>query len=247
MSAFAALKTQELDSVEEFSASESVPMSRFSDELFSAVKNGNTVKVRELLDIDDTETQTDTPGMAALMEAVQEHKEEKVVEELMRISRMSGQQDLTMAALMLAAAGGNPEVARELLNKIDGEELVNAGTELALETARERGDFATVALIEQRVRSMEFNEKARHEQEEQHVGSVYENICHFISSLCGGKDKEKFKDHEKQSRFINDDAPRPDQDFFTAEKAGLTEEEQKGFATKVMASLKGLLHLIPRA
>ncbi|MEZ0260175.1 MAG: hypothetical protein ACAH80_04155 [Alphaproteobacteria bacterium] len=230
MTAIAALKTQEIDTTEEVSADGSLMMSRFSDELFSAVKHGNAVKVRELLDIDDTTEDPSGPGFVNLMEAVHEKEEDEYMGQLIEIASESGDYDLSMAALLLVASGGNPESAREMLKNITEGRDDGGASEAAAERAMSKGNMNAAMLIKQRMRAMEFNAKASSEAQKE---SLYEKCMNFFSG------KSRCEEAKENSRFTAAMQKGLEQDIEFLDK--LPPQEK---ATMTARMIKGLTSLM---
>jgi hypothetical protein len=237
MTAIAALKSNEIDSAEEVSKGDGFQMSRFSDELFSAVKHGDAVKVRELLDIDDSPENNEGPGMVSLMEAVHEKQEDDYMEQLIEIANESGDYDLSMAALLLVASGGNPESAREMLKEITDHRQGGVGnySEASLEHAIAKGNMAGAAVIKQRMRAIEFNAKA---STEAHKDSLYEKCVKFFI----GKTPEEKKEESRFAEMTtagNGEITEADMDF--VDQLG----KKAGLGDKMMKSLASILHWGP--
>jgi hypothetical protein len=236
MTAIAALKTPKADSHEEAHPDETLKMSRFSDELFSAVKHGNEARVRELLDLDDSPENNKGPGMVNLMEAVHEKKADDYMEQLIEIATESGDYDLSMAALLLVASGGNPEAAREMLKDYtEGKEGVGNYSEAALEHAIAKGNLSGAAIIKQRMRAIEFNAKAGSEKQKE---SLYDKCMKFFTG------KSAADTAAENSRFV---APTTGEEKDIDFVNNLTPAEQVTFTAKMIKSLSSILSWGPKA
>lgn len=232
MTAIAALKTQEIDSAEEVSSDGSLRMSRFSDELFSAVKHGDAVRVRELLDIEESSDGAGAPGYTNLMEAVHEKEEDDYMEQLIEIATESGDYDLSMAALLLVASGGNPEAARERLKDItEGRDGTGNYSEAALEHAIAKGNLSGAAIIKQRMRAIEFNAKAKSDEQKE---SLYDKCMKFFTGKSVGGSKES-------SRFYADPSEMADNDIEFVDKLTPAQQADASFTGRMLKSITSLM------
>lgn len=128
------------------------PRRVMSDELYSAVVNGDILLVKTLIAQNSSALDSrDAAGNTVLLLAAKENRAEIASWALMMKADPDARNDAGMTAMMFAATNGNAALATELLDKAEASILLaNALDETADDIARSRGNFALAARIVQR-------------------------------------------------------------------------------------------------
>lgn len=183
-SAFAAPKTPEAPQPQ---PKIEITPENMSDELFAAVRRGDVERTRELLNYNADGAGSDANGPSTIVATATEHQKEVAQEQaLHRDPQLQAHRDRGMTLLMVAAAGGNIEVAKLLLNAMDRGALENEDGLAASEVARARGDFGLAELLMQRFRQKEANEEVAREEAAEAKAQDNKEMDETAKAIFGG-------------------------------------------------------------
>lgn len=142
-----------------------VPEQSLSDDAFAAVKRGDALRLKSLLDSGLDVNVRDEQGFTLLMRATQEGATEMAQDLLIRQVDPMARSDAGLTALMLAATNGNVEIAQLLLDEIEDTDLDADDDIVAEELALEHGNMSVFFAIQAKKRRAEFNKVALDENE----------------------------------------------------------------------------------
>lgn len=148
------------------------PREDLSDEAFSAVKRGDAQKLKSLLESGLDANTVDAQGVAlldraverftSLKRAVDQNETEGAQEELLKRLDPEARADAGLAALVLAGANGNVEIAQMVLDEMEDDELDDDDDDIAAEMALEHGNMSVFLAIQARKHQRhEFNKAAQ--------------------------------------------------------------------------------------
>jgi hypothetical protein len=148
-----------------------------SDEIFAAVARGDIARVRALLETSPgLKDSRDARGNTPLLIAAREHRTEIGQLLLLKQADPDAQNDIGMTALMFAATNGNALLTETLLEAEADMLLANADDEMADDIARQHGNFALAARIEQRQRLLQQSREQPHCEEEAQLEEKNEHV-----------------------------------------------------------------------
>ena len=136
------------------------PREDLSDEAFAAVKRGDAQKLKSLLESGLDANAVDATGVALLDRAVERYtslkraadqsETEGAQEELLKRVDPDARADAGLAALVLAGANGNVDIAQMILDEMEDSELDDDDDDIAEETALEHGNMSVFLAIQAR-------------------------------------------------------------------------------------------------
>jgi hypothetical protein len=148
------------------------PREELSDEAFAAVARGDVLKLKSLLKPDSglDPAAKDPEGVSLLdraverftlfQNAVEQNETERQQDELVRKVDPEERADAGLAALMLASANGNVEVAQMVLDEMVDDELDDDDDDVAEEIALEHGNMSVYYAVMARKQRKDFNKSA---------------------------------------------------------------------------------------
>ena len=197
-----------------------VPREDLSDEAFAAVKRGDAQKLKSLLESGLDANAVDATGVTLLDRAVErytvlkraadDNETEGAQDELLKKLDPDARADAGLAALVLAGANGNVDIAKLILEEMEDEELDDDDDDLAEEVALAHNNMSVFLAIQARKHQRhEFNQRALDQNEgkrEQCKEKSHQSFGEWISTTYQSAAETFREDRHAVAETIKKDA-----------------------------------------